>query len=124
MILPAVSEPRCPLPTVSISPVEGGDGPCNGQIHSSTNFPETKILPSHLASRMENVQWKEELADGAESLEARLQSLGDGSVGHREPQKVLELGWKRRPVPFHNNVRRVYGVFFDTRSVETLRNLL
>lgn len=121
MALPAVSAPCCPLPTVSISLVEGRDESmqwADTQFYQLFRDQDTPISSGLWDGS--DVQWKEELAGGAESPEARLQSLGVGSVGHREPQKVLELGWKRRPVPFHNNItRKGLGCFFETGSAET-----
>ena len=72
-------------------------------------FPRPGNSPPHLTPGMvqtcsERKSWKTE--QGPESLEARLQSLGVAPTGHTEPQKVLELGLERRPVPFPNNVRR------------------
>ena len=117
MTLPAVSVPCCPLPTVSISLVEGGDESmqwADTQFYQLFGDQDTPISPGLCDG-------SDVLADGAESPEARLQSLGVGSVGHREPQKVLELGWKRRPVPFHNNITpKGLGCSFETRSAETL----
>lgn len=87
--------------TVSVSPVKEWGSANSGQMHSSGRFPETKIIPILPGPGMVPMcsgrkSWKADQGPG--NLKARFQSIHSfAPVGHRELQKVLQLGFKGRP---------------------------
>lgn len=82
--------------------MEGSGSTSNGHMYSSAISPETKIfpiLPVPWDGSDVQLRWSWKADQDPEILKARSQSADLAPGGHRESQRVLELGFRSPESP-------------------------